>query len=220
MLQAPLPLTRIIQAISLASTLAIGDLPLSADAETSGDVFCGPRCTQFILACYGHHVELHSMIEEVQDVDWSRGSSLASVERALAKRGVKTRAIRLERESVLKWDGLAIVLLENSPGNPLGHFVVQLPSTADGFTRLWCSLAGIQEISDLQLARSRSEIVLLTSRDEIELPVQLSSGFAALTCLLAVITVATEGAFCAAPVRRFVSAKFTRRLFYHTGGYR
>ncbi len=134
-----------------------------------GDMFCGPRCVQYILDYYGRHEDLLPLIEEIQERNWSEGSSLRSVEMALNRRGIQTAAITVGRFAQVSWPRPVIIHLAGT-GNSLGHFVVDVTETPSSMARVWCGLTGVHSLSQAQLGKLRSGVILLTSEDRIVAP--------------------------------------------------
>lgn len=138
--------------------------------EPIGDVFCGPRCASYILQHYGKAADLLELVGEIQDRDWSQGSTLADIDQALRVRGLHTAALRLSPSADLRWAELAVVHL-NAEGSRMGHFVVAHPtdSRAD-FVSVWCGLRGVRQLPTPWIRTRRSGAVLLVSDRAIANP--------------------------------------------------
>jgi hypothetical protein len=146
------------------------NMTLPDDARAAADMFCGPRCAQFVLAHFGQRQDLYDLIREIQERDWRRGASLASIDRALRRRGIHTAALLINDTAALRWGEPVIVHLKGTAADDIGHFVVQLPSRDDRDSRFWCGLAGEQAIAARKAADLRSGAVLLASAGEIKSP--------------------------------------------------
>lgn len=159
-------------ATSRGAYATFNDAPTSqvAPASQAADMFCGPRCVQFVLAHFGRQEELYDLIEEIQERDWRRGSSLASIDRALRRRGLHTAALRISDEAIIRCQEPAIVHLRGRAPSDLGHFVVQIPSCARDETSFWCGLSGVQTLPLAEACAARSGAVLLTSATKIVSP--------------------------------------------------
>src|SRR5687768_5338967 len=156
-----------------AETPQVNPLPLDA----TGDVYCGPRCTHFILNYYGIPADLYELITEIHDPGVMQGTSLEAIKGALERRGVHTSAIQIGSSSYLNWPHPVIVHL---PGAQLGgHYVVQLsPSAGDDQHLVWLGLQGKTRVSVQRLAAARSGVVLLTSPEPIaSIPSAISPRF-------------------------------------------
>jgi ABC-type bacteriocin/lantibiotic exporter with double-glycine peptidase domain len=136
--------------------------PKSAEEQVEpGDIVCGPRCVQFVLKYYGIEEDLIDLVREIQWPDLERGASLDSLEMALRMRGIETRAMRLGSRGVLKSPHPVIMHLNGKSAG--GHYVVWLPSSSDSESHVWIGLAGVQVGPTLDLEKSRSGAILLTS---------------------------------------------------------
>jgi ABC-type bacteriocin/lantibiotic exporter with double-glycine peptidase domain len=141
-----------------------------ANSEATGDTFCGPRCVQFVLDHYGRQEALRPLVEEIQERDWRQGSTLASLQSALERRGIYTAALKVANGSRIDWPEPMIVHLLPTRTLELGHFVVLLPGTDAGGLRVWCGLSGVHTLTAGELSSIWSGAVLLTSPKFIESP--------------------------------------------------
>jgi len=143
---------------------------LRRSREAEPDMFCGPRCVQFVLEHFGQREDLRPLVQEIQDRDWRRGSTLAALQLALERRGLYTTALRVGARSRVDWPTPVIAHLNPQTATGLGHFVVLLPGGGDGGLRVWCGLAGVQPVSCKQFSGLWSGAVILTSEVPIEAP--------------------------------------------------
>ena len=144
-----------------AGPRARGDEPTAARQQ--GDLVCGPRCLEYLLRCY--HKENPGLIELIREVQWpdiDAGSTLQSLEAALRRRGLGTRAIRIGPEARLCWPYPVLVHLSGTDTEE-GHYVVWLPSSTEAHEEVWSGLAGVRTGTPAQLARRRSGAILLTA---------------------------------------------------------
>jgi ABC-type bacteriocin/lantibiotic exporter with double-glycine peptidase domain len=127
-----------------------------------GDVICGPRCVQYLLRYYTKpDVDIFDLVRECQWPDIEGGATLDSLARALGKRGVYTTALRTAPGAVIRWP--CPVLLHMGGDGPIGHYVVWLPGSPPGTSRVWTGLDGVRTGPTSSLGRLRTGIVLLTS---------------------------------------------------------
>lgn len=151
---------------ALLAGLAVAWLAIATTANAESypnvDRFCGPRCAQFVLRAFGQEVDLLTLVDEIQDRDWGNGSSMQDIASCLNRRGIHTVAIRIDDSADIIWPHPVLVHLSGT-SNMLGHFVVQMPSTAIDRCAVWLGLSGVHVITHRQLANQRSGIVLLTA---------------------------------------------------------
>jgi len=129
---------------------------------------CGPRCVRRVLQYFGRDAELVDLIREMQDGDVERPSSLEAVSVALEKRGVRSFAMRIASDAVLRWRYPVVVHLDGK-ATP-GHFAVWLPTSTSHATEVWMGLALVETMSAREFGRRRSGAVLLTSDEPITDP--------------------------------------------------
>lgn len=152
----------------------------AAPEPGAGDLTCGPRCVRFLLRHYKlGEPEVIDLVREMQWPEIEKGSSLASVARALQKRGIHTEALQIHRDSVLVWPHPVIVHTEpnkkeNAEGEAgyenveeagIGHYSVWMPSSSPSEAHVWnfYSIGFLGKVSTKELSRQMSGIVLLTS---------------------------------------------------------
>jgi ABC-type bacteriocin/lantibiotic exporter with double-glycine peptidase domain len=158
-------------AICAGLWLAAAGLPgSSAEAQSGGDIVCGPRCVQFLLRHYeAPDEELIELAREVQWPDFEGGASLEALARCLEARGIHTFAMRIDPGSRLSWPHPVLVHLSGE-GEPLGHYVVWLPSSSNADTHVWSGLTGTRTGPWGRLAAGMSGAVLLTAPAPIDRP--------------------------------------------------
>ena len=120
-----------------AMVASVGMVILSASSaqgqsnrEQSFDqAICGPRCVKYVLDFYKpeNGDDLVGLIRELQWPNMERGTSLADIGRALEKRGISTRAVRVPRGVFIDWRFPVIVHCQPN-SSKIGHFVVALPA--------------------------------------------------------------------------------------------
>ncbi len=163
------------RADSAPLAVAFASSELSFIPESSGyDMFCGPRCVQYILAQYGQKAQLPELIEEMQERYWRNGCSLMAVNQALNKRGIHTHALQVSGDTTLVCSTPMVVHLAPTNEKDTGHFVVQLPSTPTEPVPLWTGLAGVQLMDLDELRKKRSGAALLTSSKPIDVSTTMS----------------------------------------------
>ncbi len=136
--------------------------------QVPGDMVCGPRCVQFVLKQYGKEGDLIELVREIQWPDLESGANLDSVDQALRRRGVNTRALRIDPHADFRWPYPVILHLKGQNG--LGHYAVWLPSSTPEQSHVWISLSGVRVGPTKKLAESLSGAILLTSPDPITDP--------------------------------------------------
>lgn len=160
---APCAVSRGPNAPQRASELAAGEPP-----RRGGDVYCGPRCVQYVLDYYGKHCDLVDLVDEIQQPNWWDGSRLRDIDRALRRRGLFTAPLIIDPSTEICWDRLAVVHVKPTDSE-VGHFVVQLQSDsldrlqADGSIPVWSGLHGVIQRPPRTFRRSRSGAVLLVA---------------------------------------------------------
>jgi hypothetical protein len=152
--------------------LIVGLAPVTQEAATSagvysigdGDVWCGPRCAQFVLQLSGHEVNLEGIVDRLQ-VHGRRGSSLNSIQTLFNEYGLNWDVLYVdEPEAWLKGMGHpSIVHLTRDRGD-IGHFVVAVEAR-DGFVSVWDGTAGMAELPADRLAARMSGYVLAPEGD-------------------------------------------------------
>ncbi len=136
--------------------------------HASRDVFCGARCAQHILAHYGRSEDLVALVRELQWPQLEETVSLQQLTELLEQRGVYTHACRIGKGMDLVGNEPAIVHLDSTDGGE-GHFIVWISTSADQ-AAITDGLHAPRLVSTLDLARSRSGYVLLTSNSPISDP--------------------------------------------------
>ncbi len=140
-----------------------------AAPKSKGDMYCGPRCVQFVLDHFRSKVELIDLVREMQWPNVEAGTTLETVRNALTSRGVYTAALDIAPHARLDWPHPVIVHLNASRGK-LGHYVVWLPEPPRNEVVLWTGLAGYHQGSEKQFQKLRSGAILLTSPTPIAHP--------------------------------------------------
>lgn len=139
-------------------------------AMSKEDSSCGPRCVQRVLQHYDREVDpLDRLIAELQP-GRQPGAKFADLAKALNERSVYCRFVRLGRFSVLDWDEPAIIHVN---GN---HFAV---TTSAGALQssVWLGSEGEISLDSWELRSNMSDIVLLTSREQIAKEVDCASAW-------------------------------------------
>lgn len=142
--------------------------PLGAQAPSqspgASNLFCGPQSVQRILQYYGQDSSLGVLVREVQWPDYRNGSTLASLGKALERRGIHTRAVSVPVHTDLAWEFPMILHRMDAEQQ---HYVVWIPpDSAGGRPQVWDpTIPPTREAKDP--LRHRSDVVLLTSREPI-----------------------------------------------------
>jgi len=168
-------------ALASASTHA---LALASDAnDRQVDVYCGPRCAQFILKYFDRLVDddLFALIQEMQSADPTSGMSMRAIEIALNRRHIYTIAVRVRPENLSQctWECPIVVHLqrEGKTDAGLGHYIVWLPTSDNESAHLWLGLRGIKQVDYDSFTKTMSGVMLLTSDKPIDTTVVRSSLF-------------------------------------------
>lgn len=128
-------------------------------ATENDDIWCGPRCVQFVLQSCGHEVELPDVLDHIE-TPAGRGSSLHDMHGLLDQYGLDWNVYYVKR----RVDWLAalghpsIVHLTRDDAD-VGHFVVALEAR-DGIVSVWDGTAGVATVPTDRLARRMSGYVL------------------------------------------------------------
>ncbi|MEO2031569.1 MAG: cysteine peptidase family C39 domain-containing protein [Planctomycetaceae bacterium] len=161
--------------ICVLSVLTMSAGRASADEQTETvqqlrelDVFCGPRCLEFVLEYYGQKETFTDLVREIQWPDVERGCSMLALKTSLGRRDVYSVALRRSPGTILDWNMPAIVHLHRNGDSPLGHYVVWLPSSTSRTTRIWNGIHGLQEVPIDEFLSEMSGVVLLTSPAPVE----------------------------------------------------
>lgn len=150
--------------------LAVMGLPASCEAQPAtsrGDLVCGPRCVQYVLAHYGRDADLMSLVREMQWPHLEAGSSVGSVERALSDRGIEVASIADIAAKDLTWPTPVIVHLRDVTNHQVGHFAVLLQNDGKN-VRLWMGMEGVVELSLSGLRERFSGVAVLTALTPID----------------------------------------------------
>jgi hypothetical protein len=141
---------------------AAGQPPPAPDE--SAPAVCGPRCVEFLLHWYGRPTDVSDLIDELQQGKPYQTVSLAAMAEALERRGVHTKAVRLDWGAELDWPHPVVRHSTRSDGG--GHFTVLTPPRA-GFPRLvWTGDDGYKRALD-DRDGVESRIFLLTAPEAI-----------------------------------------------------
>lgn len=140
-----------------------------------GDMFCGPRCVQYILKYYGKDEDLIDLVRETQWPNLEQGASLQSLDIALRKRGVHTSALRLKSINTLRWPYPVLLHLKGQNGG--GHYIVWLPCSSADQATVWVGLDGQETGATRQLAQRCSGRILLTAPTSITRLEGVDGGF-------------------------------------------
>ena len=132
------------------------------------DVFCGPRCVDFVLQYYGKTEIFSDLVREIQWPDVERGCSMDAMKTSLERRHVHTLALRRLPGTILNWNRPVIVHLHRNGDPTLGHYVVWLPSSTARTIRIWNGIHGLQEVPIDEFLSEMSGVVLLTSLTPVE----------------------------------------------------
>lgn len=162
-----------LRATTGAEPSASADVPsgiAAVGSEQAGDMYCGPRCVQAVLRYYGRREELRPLVDEIQDSDWRRGSTLAAIQSALERRDIHTAALRISNETRIDWPNPVIMHLRPLRSDGIGHFVVILPQDASDSAAVWCGLSGVQRVKPHVLMDASSGVILLTASTPIQTP--------------------------------------------------
>ena len=150
------------------------NLPASYDID---DLACGPRCVQHVLWQYGKERELTELISEIQSPNTTKGSSVASLQRCLLEHGIYAAAIRLPQGKTIDWPH-PVIILRDTPGAGIGHFVVWLPTSSGSRVDIWRGVEGVRTHDSRGFFAPQGQIALLTAPSPIQTP---SQGIAAST---------------------------------------
>lgn len=181
----------------------------SEDPAKRTETICGPRCIEWLLNYYRRPDE--DLLDLVRDVQGAphRDATFADLERALRKRGINCKLVRLRTYSLLVWGEPAIVHLNGK------HFAIaECPNSTNA--RVWLGVPGTCELDPLDLRAQMSSTVLLTSATPVAEQVDYSS--AALQWMIVSLCIVSGGAAVGVLHRRrrskrTVLRKATRRMF-------
>lgn len=144
-----------------------GDGSVAAERKSEvmqkmNELYCGPRCVQYVLRHYGSDECLAGLISELQP-EFECGTSLARMRKALEERGVYTSAEEISSFAEIRSSNPAIVHLNAANSSDMGHYVVWLPESTRGSTLLWDGLFGCRRVSRKEFRARCSGRVLFTS---------------------------------------------------------
>jgi|HubBroStandDraft_4_1064222.scaffolds.fasta_scaffold70163_2 hypothetical protein len=126
---------------------------------------CGPQCIQRVLETYGIKEKLTTIIYEIQWPDLERGTSMADLISALERRGISVKAARVPLGVPVVWPHPVIIHYPRESG--LGHYAVLTPADGSRGQHVWYGPSREGEFPANACFWRRSEIVLLTSSEEI-----------------------------------------------------
>jgi ABC-type bacteriocin/lantibiotic exporter with double-glycine peptidase domain len=153
-------------AVSLVVTECIAAPPPLTPGD---DLVCGPRCVQQVLRHFGQEADLIELTRETQWPDIDAGATMESLDQALRRRGIHTRAVRVPEGATFLWPFPAIVHTRPRSGS-LGHYVVWLPSSTANRVDFWAGPHGVGYAPAEQFWQRSSRAALLTGPEAITRP--------------------------------------------------